>query len=69
MDKRTIDKRFSYQAPSPDMVRRMQELRTQFRETAQMINELCPDGNDKETAIQRLEDAMIWANKAVIFGT
>lgn len=33
-----------------------------------LIDELCPDSKEKETAKIRLEECVYWANKAIVKG-
>lgn len=43
----------------------MQDLNVAARYLEYRINELCPEGREREIALQKLEEAVMWANKAI----
>lgn len=48
-------------------MKRMQELNVNARYLEYRINELCPEGRERKIALQKLEEVMMWANKAIAF--
>lgn len=46
---------------------RIQDLNVAARYLEYRINELCPKGRERKIALQRLEEVMMWANKAIAF--
>lgn len=48
-------------------MKRMQELNVNARYLEYRINELCPEGKERKIALQKLEEVVMWANKAIAF--
>lgn len=48
-------------------LKRIQDLNVAARYLEYRINELCPKGRERKIALQRLEEVMMWANKAIAF--
>lgn len=48
-------------------LKRIQDLNAAARYLEYRINELCPKGRERKIALQRLEEVVMWANKAIAF--
>lgn len=48
-------------------LKRIQDLNLAARYLEYRINELCPKGRERKIALQKLEEVMMWANKAIAF--
>jgi hypothetical protein len=59
---------FCYHPPRGDQPKRYEALRNSGQELAFQILELCPDGRERSIAIRKLEEAVMWANKAIAVG-
>lgn len=46
-------------------LKRIQDLNVAARYLEYRINELCPKGRERKIALQRLEEVVMWANKAI----
>lgn len=46
---------------------RIQDLNVAAKYLEYRINELCPKGRERKIALQKLEEVMMWANKAIAF--
>lgn len=59
-------RRFVYHPPTTDH-RKEQHLtvRSSMLETARVLNELLPDGREKNVVMTKLEEATFWANAAL----
>lgn len=44
---------------------RMAALRDIMRLTDNYVNDLCPDGREKDIALIKLEECAMWANKSI----
>lgn len=60
-----IDDRMTYHAPSPDGIRRHQNLSLRIGDAMRAVEALCPDGREKALAFTNLEQAKFWASAAV----
>ena len=56
---------FAYHAPDEDRRDRHEALRHAALTFAETLNELCPDGADKSTAIRAIRAALMWGNAAI----
>ena len=50
-----------------EQTKRIQDLNVDARYLEYRINELCPKGRERKIALQRLEEVVMWANKAIAF--
>lgn len=48
-------------------LKRIRDLNVAARYLEYRINELCPTGRERKIALQKLEEVMMWANKAIAF--
>lgn len=48
-------------------LKRIRDLNVAARYLEYRINELCPKGRERKIALQRLEEVVMWANKAIAF--
>ena len=48
-------------------LKRMKDLNGAARYLEYRINDLCPKGRERKIALQRLEEVVMWANKAIAF--
>lgn len=64
-----LEERFGYHRPiaggTVDTVEQHRALRVDFISFAKMLNRELPDGRAKAVALTQLEDAAMWAHKAV----
>lgn len=60
-----IDNRFTYHSPTGDQPERYAGLRERAKEFAHLIDDYCPDGAEKAKALDRLDEAVMWANAAI----
>lgn len=66
MDPADIANRFTYHAPAtPDRADAHDAIRDACHNFAGLINDLCPNGREKSTAVAKIEEAMFWANAAI----
>ena len=61
-----IDAAFTYHRPLPGDVEAIESLREDFKDVAEGIDLLCPDGREKALALTKLEEVMMWANAAIV---
>lgn len=52
---------------SEEQTKRIQDLNVGARYLEYRINSLCPKGRERKIALQRLEEVVMWANKAIAF--
>jgi hypothetical protein len=58
--------RFDYHPPNtPNGVREHEAVRASYRELADALDALLPDGRQKAAALVKVEEVMFWANAAV----
>ena len=62
---RKIENWFKYHAPSREQVSRYTVLREVAKNFAEVINEECPDSCEKDLAMDKLREAVMWANAAI----
>ena len=61
----SIDQWFEYHAPHGDQAVRYEKLRAKGKELAEMIQELCPESEDRLVAIRKVREAIMTANAAI----
>lgn len=62
---KAISNRFTYHAPTEQQVKKYGSLRTRGKELAFLIEELCPDSDEKREALVRLDEVIMHANAAI----
>ncbi|MFD8611066.1 hypothetical protein [Streptomyces sp. NPDC059631] len=66
MDSADLDRRFNYHAPATQERAAAHALvRASCQGLAEIINDACPDGREKSTALTKIEEAMFWGNAAL----
>ena len=65
IDVETIETSFTYHAPNETQIPRYHELREEAKNLAYIIARNCPDSAEKTLARRHLEQAIMWANKAI----
>lgn len=61
--------RFTYH-PAPDSATALKyaEIRTKGLELATLVDQHCPEGREKATAVTKIEEAVMWANAGIARG-
>lgn len=67
-DLERINNSFTYHAPKDDQPARYEILRGTARELAILILETVPEGRERSSAITKLEESIMWANKGIACG-
>lgn len=60
-----LEKRFTYHAPKAGQPEKYTKIRTLAGELALLVNDLCPESREKDFAIAKIEEAVMWANAAI----
>jgi hypothetical protein len=60
-----IDLAFTYHAPKGDQAERYSNLRQAAKGFARLIDTYCPDSEEKTIALQRVQEAVMWANASI----
>ena len=60
-----LERRFTYHAPKESQPERYVAIRDKARELALLIEMSCPDSRERETAIDRLDECVMWANASI----
>ena len=61
----TLDKNFSYHAPTPDTVALHETIRNQGKRFAELVEAECPASRETSLALTKIEEAVFWANASV----
>lgn len=64
-DDAIINELFSYRPPTEAQTERFQAIRDKAWSLALMIVTYCPDSPERDTAIQRLRETVMWATTAI----
>lgn len=56
---------FAYHPPEGNQADLYQDLRWRAKSVAYVIDEICPDSFEKETAMMKLNEVVFWANAAI----
>lgn len=65
MDAVDLDHRFTYHKPKPGQPEKYTALRDKAKELAIMVFEKCPDSQERNIAITKIEEAVMWANASI----
>lgn len=65
LDKEEIAKRFGYHKGTDETIPKHTVVRESFKELASILTEVLPPGRARQVAFTELENASMWANKAV----
>ncbi len=60
-----IENAFTYHAPKGDQPARYEEIRSEAKKLAYLIDGLCPDSREKSLAMTKLEECVMWANAGI----
>lgn len=63
--KTPVERRFTYHPPSGTQPARYERIRTMARQYAELITALCPDSDERDRAIDRLDEVVMLANAAI----
>lgn len=63
-----LEQSFTYHSPKDDQHERYVLLRDTAKAMALLIDKYVPNGREKSTAITRVEEAIMWANKGIAVG-
>jgi len=63
--KHDLIKRFTYHPPQPGQPERYQTIRDAAKNLAFLFHENCPISDELDTAVNRLEEAVMWANASI----
>lgn len=61
----TLDEHYTYHAPASDDVHRHQKVRTVGRYLAGTILANAPCSDERDNALDRVREAVMWANAAI----
>ena len=56
---------FTYHAPKGDQTERYEKLRSKAKEFAELIESTCPLSYEKNIAIDRVRESVMWANASI----
>lgn len=60
-----IEKRFTYQQPTEEKIKKYSVLRDKAKELAILIEELIPKCREKSLAHTKLQEVVMWANAGI----
>lgn len=58
---------FEYQAPTPENVQQITDVREALKAAHAVILERVPPSRERSLAITKLEECSMWANKGIVF--
>lgn len=61
-----IENNFTYHAPTPEQAEMIVNIRDKARMFAYLIDNSAPDSREKSLAMTNLEQAVMWANAAIV---
>lgn len=68
MKQEDIENRFTYHPPKERQPEMYVHIREMAKTYAHELNELCPEGREKELAMTHLEEVVFWANASIARG-
>ncbi len=66
MENEDLKNRFTYHPPKDFQPEKYEYIRNGAFELSIMINQNCPDSREKSLAITKIEEAVMWANAAIV---
>ena len=60
-----LDNIFTYHAPKPGQPERYETIRKLVKDIARLIIRNCPESRERDIAIMKLEEAVMWANSSI----
>ena len=60
-----IENNFMYHKPKDGQSEKYETLRAKAKEFAYLVDDLCPDGKEREISMAKLEESVMWANAAI----
>lgn len=60
-----LEKIFTYQSPNADQITKYADIRLFAKSFGVIICKDCPQSNEKEIAIEKLRECVMWANAAI----
>lgn len=63
--KEEIENNYTYHPPKEGQPDKYTSIRNTAKDFALLINALCPVSVAKDTALQRLDEAVMWANASI----
>jgi hypothetical protein len=61
-----LERSLTNQAPTPDGIERIEELRAWGKSLGANIIAHCPDSRERSLALTHLEETIMWAVKAIV---
>lgn len=66
LDGYPLECNFSYHAPTPDQIERMQHLRTVAKSLAASLLHSVPSCRERSVALTNIEQSVMWANAGIV---
>jgi hypothetical protein len=67
--KSRIDNKFTYHPPKPEQIEMYTELREAGKQMALLIDKLCPMSSEREMAMLKIDETIMWANASIARNT
>ena len=65
-ERHSISRQFTYQSPNAEQVESMKQIREQAKALAHTIYHLCPTSSDRDVAVQKLRESVMFANASIV---
>ena len=62
---KSIELQFTYHSPKGDQPERYERLREMAKALAYGIDDCCPHSREKDIAMERLKESVMWANASI----
>jgi hypothetical protein len=60
-----VERDFKYHPPKEGQAKRYEAIRNKAKELALMLVRECPDSSEKNLALTKIEEAVMWANASI----
>lgn len=60
-----LDEIFTYHAPHSGQPQRYERIRNMARQYSELIIVLCPASHERDVAVDRLREVVMWANASI----